>query len=1194
MNGLVGSSSNQFAFPKLGWGRLTSIARIGCLLWSALWLGWTTAEAQSQRVVAGHAPEAVAHLKSVGVLPATHRLRLVLGLPLRHQPALNDLIGQLYDPGSASYHRWLKPEQFTQRFGPTRDDYEKVIAFARANGLEVTGLCSNRMLVDVEAPVSNIEKAFRVTLRLYPHPTEKRNFYAPDTDPTVDTNVPILQVSGLDNYIVPHPLLKLGNNASPADSNQPVTPFATGSGPGGDFTGKDFRAAYAPGVTNTGAGQYIAIVDVGGPYYAKDIYMYETNAGFSTNIVVTNILLSGWTGVPTGSSQDDGEETLDIDMALSVAPGATILNYEGEAHDVFNRIATDDLAKQITLSYGFGIDASIQQMFMEFVAQGQAFFQASGDGGADLPGGTGLTGEPYATIVGGTSLTTSGAGGPWQSETTWIGSGGGSSGYGIPAWQQGVNMAANQGSTLVRNYPDVAMLADTVIWWYFKNGQGGTVGGTSASSPQWAGFMSLVNQSAAARGLPSVGFLNPAVYAIGKGNYSAYANAFHDIATGNNFNSQNPTRYAAAYGYDLCTGWGSPRGNSTIAALVGFGTNDFTLNASQVGLTVVPGGVAVAVLQVAPMKGFKGNVSLAMSALPAGVAASLNPSSVTTNPSILTLTTSSSTPAETSNLTLTAASGALTHTLTINLAVLPPYPGAAQVSLSSYFNRAGIYTDGSVFGGGLDGGGSAYSANLLGPRPSLGNMLFALGPANSGDAIACSGQTLALPAGHYTTLQMLATGINGNQNNQTFNVSYTDNSKTTFAQGVSDWFTPQHYAGESILAAMPYRDNSNGTKDNRTFYLYDHSFTLDQTKTVRSITLPNNGNVIVMAITLANAPAAASLASFYNRAGIYTDGTTFTNPPSGGMDGGGYAYSANLLTGSQTWSNTLFNFGPANATNVVSAAGQTLPLPAGNYSILRMLATGVQGNQMSQTFNVNYMDGTAQSFVQSLSDWYSPQNYAGESKALVMGHRNVSDGTADKRTFYLYGYSFKLNSGKTVQSLRLPNDPDVIVAAVSLVPNWPPTFNLNPFAEPDVVAGQNYSANISTNAGDLDGDALAFAKVSGPAWLNVSDSGALSGTPLSAQVGTNTFLVSVTDSGGLSNTATLNITVLPAPPILLGIINATTNLVLNWSGGIAPFQAQMSTNLASPNWVNVGSPISSNTLVIAPSNAAAFYRILGQ
>ena len=170
------------------------------------------------------------------------------------------------DPASTNYHRWLTPGQFTGRFGPTEEDYQKVIDFASASGFKVAGLTSNRMLVDVEAPVANIEKAFNVKLHLYPHPTENRNFYAPDTEPTVDTNVPITPYQRPRQF---HAAAPVGRrlSVSPLATNNGVTSFYTGSSPGGYFMGNDFRSAYVPGVTNTGAGQYIAIVDVGGLYY---------------------------------------------------------------------------------------------------------------------------------------------------------------------------------------------------------------------------------------------------------------------------------------------------------------------------------------------------------------------------------------------------------------------------------------------------------------------------------------------------------------------------------------------------------------------------------------------------------------------------------------------------------------------------------------------------------------------------------------------------------------------------------------------------------------------------------------------------------------------------------------------------------------------------------------------------------------
>jgi hypothetical protein len=116
----------------------------------------------------------------------------------------------------------------------------------------------------------------------------------------------------------------------------------------------------------------------------------------------------------------------------------------------------------------------------------------------------------------------------------------------------------------MRNIPDVAMAA-TNIFLDAENGGTYEAWGTSAAAPLWAGFTALVNQQAAAAGQPPVGFINPAVYAIGEG--PAYASDFHDITTGNNFNSGSPSRFSAVLGYDLCTGWGSPNGLNLIVAL---------------------------------------------------------------------------------------------------------------------------------------------------------------------------------------------------------------------------------------------------------------------------------------------------------------------------------------------------------------------------------------------------------------------------------------------------------------------------------------------------------------------------------------------------------------------------------------------------------------------------------------------------
>jgi uncharacterized repeat protein (TIGR03803 family) len=158
----------------------------------------------------------------------------------------------------------------------------------------------------------------------------------------------------------------------------------------------------------------------------------------------------------------------------------------------------------------------------------------------------------------------------------------------------------------------------------------------------------------------------------------------------------------------------------------------------------------------------------------------------------------------------------------------------------------------------------------------------------------------------------------------------------------------------------------------------------------------------------------------------------------------------------------------------------------------------------------------------------------------------------------------------------------------------PPTFINNPFSEPPATAGQPYAAGIATNASNpVLGDALTFSEVSGPAWLTVAGNGSLSGTPLSAAVGTNVFIVSVTDLEGLSNTATMYINVTP-PGFVVKLVPQGPNLMLTWSGGIAPYQVEMTTNLSSPLWQNVGAPGNVTNIVLSPSNVSSFYRIQGQ
>ena len=521
--------------------------------------------AQAAQVVHRHLPSSATQLRALGRLPATQRLDLVIGLPLRNRPALTNLLEQIYDPASPQFHRYLTPEQFAEQFGPSPEDYRSVITFAKANGLTVTGTHSNRTLVDVSGSVADIERVFHVTMQTYQHPTESRTFFAPDRDPSLDLAVPVLSIKGLDNYSLPH---RMGHTVQPSfTKNQ-----QTGTGPGGFYIGSDYRHAYAPGVTLTGTGQSIALFELDG-YYPGDITNYEALAN-EPDVPVTNILIDGFSGVPPDGDSGNEEVSLDIEIVIAMAPGVSqVLVYEGPTSsvqnfdDILDQMATDDKAAQISSSWGFTIDATSEQTFQQYALQGQSFFEACGDGGA-YPGPVNTPADdPLVTSVGGTVLTTVTNSETWSSETTWQnGSGGISSVYAIPSWQQGVSMANNQGSTYSRNVPDVAMIAAD-CWTISDNGEGEIEFGTSISAPMWTAFTALANEQAANAGKPRLGLLNPLIYAIGT-NAAAYSAAFHDITTGNNTNSSSPTRFFAVPGYDLCTGWGTPGGSNLINSLV--------------------------------------------------------------------------------------------------------------------------------------------------------------------------------------------------------------------------------------------------------------------------------------------------------------------------------------------------------------------------------------------------------------------------------------------------------------------------------------------------------------------------------------------------------------------------------------------------------------------------------------------------
>jgi subtilase family serine protease len=1160
------------------------------------------------------------------------RFHLAIGLPLRNQADLETLIAQLADPANPSYHHFLTPDQFAARFSPTEQDYQTVIAFAEQNGLTITGTHSNRGVLAVTGDTSAIERAFNIKMKVYNHP-QRGEFYAPDREPSVAADSKILDVSGLDDFSPPHPM-SLNTRALST-----THPYVTGSGPYGYFIGKDFRAAYAPGVTLTGAGQTVGLLEFDG-FFPGDVTKNFAQAALPV-VSTQTVLLDGFNG---SAGSGNIEVILDIMMAAYMAPGlSNIMVYEGyNPNDVLNRMATDNLAQQLSSSWGFGSqNATTEQIFKQFIAQGQSLLQASGDSGAYSGLIMAPADSPSLTVAGGTSLSTSGSGGPWLAESAWSGSGGGiSTVYPIPSYQVGTTISSGGGSKTMRNIPDVALTADIQMFLIFNNGQATAVGGTSAAAPLWAGFIALANQQAASHAKSRIGFLNPLIYAIG--NSSNYTTDFNDIRSGSN-------GFVAVTAYDLATGWGSPAGQHLIYDLTGTsGSPSFTLSNSVPTLSIRQANSSTATVSVGKQNGFNSNVSLSVTGLPTGVTAAFSPTTTGTT-SVLTLTVGAAAARGTYPLTITGSSGTLSSSTPLSLTVLSPsYALASSASALSVLQNGTasaatvisvVATDGfnsavtlstsalptgvtalftlatttstsslsfeattstppgtyvlSIKGvSGTLSSSTPLSLTVLSPGFTLASSASALSVLQNGTASAATVITVvptngfnsavalstsALPTGMTATFTPATTssisslsfrattstlpgtytlsikGVSGTLSTAVpvaltvlapiFNltnsvaaptVASSANVSTSIGvvgqngfsalialsaaglpNGVTATFSP---ASTSTASTLTFAANATALAGVYPITVSGVSATLKATETVNltvtnpsftvsflptSLALPRgftaSGTATVVAlggftgtvslsasglpagVTVAATPIAtsgtsqvtfsataiatagvfpitlhaistsltssspftltiiapptgtsfANLAPFYNVNALATDGMTFTGIGfDGGLNGSPTDYSANLIGLQQTIAGTQFSFGPANMLDAVSS--KTIALPAGQFSAIKLLGAGVNGSQLAQVFKVTYTDGSVISSTQNLSDWFSPQSFAGETTALTMAYRNNSQAQRDNRTFYLYEYSLPVIAGKTVASIIMPNNRNVVVLAVSL------------------------------------------------------------------------------------------------------------------------------------------------------------------
>ena len=512
-------------------------------------------------------------------------ISILVRLQGQHENELAPFLASLQNPGNAN-PQYLTPDEFGRYFGADPLSYGRAIAALRAAGFVIDDTFENRTDITAHAPAMRVAAFFGTPIdRRF---ERGRLFFTVRYEPQIPAALGNATISGLDDYVEFHPI----GLRRPSGNVQ------------GSWTPDDIAAGYniAPLYAQGLDGSGVTIANsTAGAANASDVRIFQQHFG----LPVVPMLSKGVGGALSpscGRSCDNGESSLDVASATSVARGATFYqvvahtpsnhNFDLSYEFIVNKLATN--VHVVTTSWGLcerefnGTKSKkIDEALMaQAAAEGQFWFSASGDNGTDdcQNGTTAVSADfpgtsPYVISVGGTNVQgiTNGSGRVtgWAGESTWQysnsdgASGGGRSiFYAKPVYQNGVT--PNDGA---RDVPDVALLADNVNDGVnlCRNGeiQSGW-GGTSEAAPMWAAFLAIVEQSKNKSGKRLV---DPHVrlYALAKS--KKYNSLFHDVLTGNNGvpAGDDPYHHSfpgfnAGQGFDLATGWGSFNGAPLLAA----------------------------------------------------------------------------------------------------------------------------------------------------------------------------------------------------------------------------------------------------------------------------------------------------------------------------------------------------------------------------------------------------------------------------------------------------------------------------------------------------------------------------------------------------------------------------------------------------------------------------------------------------
>ncbi len=515
----------------------------------------------------------IAEARAVGAVPSGEEVQVTVFLKPASPPSPEALEG-------AEVQR-LSRAQYAEQFGADPASLAKVSAFAEANHLRVVESDPVKRRVILSGTASAIANAFGTQLRSFTLPTGQ-TFHTTVAPPSVPVDLaPDLEaVLGLDTRPVASPHYVVSHAATSRSFSPP-----------------QIASLYDFPRDANGAGQTIALIELGGGFIQKDLDDYFGSLGLRSP-KVTAISVDGGKNSPSsdadyeadsqkGKNNPDGEVALDIEVAGAVANGANIAVYFAPNTmfiDAVLEAISNPQTSVVSISWGAAEDVFPQDFvnemhsrLLEAAALGITVAVASGDNGSwggvvdekgvpdkklhvDFPASS-----SFALACGGTSLMSTGnaiSETVWHNTSTIWATGGGVSvqWWGRPNYQASAKVPPNRNGGIGRGVPDVAGDGDGDTGYIVRvHGGDHTIGGTSAVAPLWAGLIAILNQKLGYR----LGFVNDKLYAMG-------SQGFHAIVHGNN-DVANLHAYSAGPGWNACTGLGSPDALKILSGLTSSG-----------------------------------------------------------------------------------------------------------------------------------------------------------------------------------------------------------------------------------------------------------------------------------------------------------------------------------------------------------------------------------------------------------------------------------------------------------------------------------------------------------------------------------------------------------------------------------------------------------------------------------------------